>query len=115
MSIQGDKDGWVRDGHRVTVVADHDTVNLRLVCPDTGCQPGMACGKCGRALDSDVERCCDCPDRSEPCWLTGWAENVLWEELHTSGERDLSGLTLPAEIEYRPGSTGDGEPEWRFV
>lgn len=118
MATRQDNEGWIRDGHKVTIFLDGDTIYLKLTCPESGCVPGRICGQCGHAYgDAETEPCYDCRGERGPteCWLMSWADNVQWEELHTHDERDLSGLTLPAPIEYRPSPSGEGEPEWRFV
>ncbi len=86
---------WVRDGHEVTVIVDHDSVYFRLLCPEDGsCRP---------------------VDGGDECWLKSWADNESWEQFHAGDFADLSGAVLPVAIEHRLVRDGEGEPEWRFV
>jgi hypothetical protein len=75
----------VRDGefsgHRVVLTFD-DGLYLKLICPETGCEPASTCGECHRHVD-DEERspCAACPRQGDGCWVKGWFDNCTYDEL----------------------------------
>lgn len=81
---------WINDGHGVTLVVEHDFINVRLLCPDD------------RAHEED-------------CALASYFDNCDPLEMYGRDEPfDLSGRELPLPIEHQPWLEGDF-PIWRFA
>lgn len=68
--------------HRVVLTFD-DGVSAKLICPESGCVPGLTCGLCGRDLqDPESTPCYDCSDGfKDECWVKTWFDNVGADEL----------------------------------
>lgn len=92
--------------HKVTLVLDCEDVSIRLICPESGCEPAQQCSECGRPFDDAeatangyAERCADCPSPTDECWIKSWFDNLRGEEMLEGPECDLTGRTLPVPIE----------------
>ena len=126
--------GWVRDGHRVSLVADEDSLTLKIMCPGEGlCQSKTTCWHCsgaGKYVDGPFDdsgpayrevKCDACDgtghereDGHDLCHLKQWAEATEALEYHDGDSRALDGVVFPAEIRWRYTYSDEG-PEWRFA
>lgn len=101
--------------HKVTLVLEGDSVDVKLICPEGGCETASRCAICGRAFDDqETGRCYDCPEpgAQAECWVKSWFDNVRGEEMYGGAELDLAGRTLPVPIECE----WDGDcMRWRVV
>lgn len=86
--------------HKVTLVLERESVFVKLICPNGGCETGSRCASCGRAIDDlETERCYDCPEPgTRECWIKSWFDNFRGEEMLEGPECDLTGRTLPVPI-----------------
>lgn len=91
---------------------DGGSWRLKLICPESGCQPATQCASCAADLtDPDSKRCYDCkgakPDQSS-CWIQDWFYDCPEEYVQGSVE-------FPIDVEWdcdspifriaRPGTT----------
>ena len=86
--------------HQIKVTFEGDCIAYELIHPESGCVCASLCTECGwdRAFDLDDARCPYCPEPSEECWLTSWAEaGEMSDYLH--GE-----ITFPVQATW----DGDG-------
>lgn len=71
--------------HRVKITFEDGTF-LRLICPESGCEPPNICPECGsdvRDSEKSTREWCDqCEIAVEgECWIKGWFDNCTAEEL----------------------------------
>lgn len=80
--------------HRVVLYFD-DGLNLKLICPESGCSPASICGECHRTVgDDERQPCAACPPPDGECWIKGWFDNCTYDEL-LYGE-----ITVDVECEW---------------
>lgn len=86
--------------HRVELTIEDGYLSMKLIHPDSGCEPPTVCA-CGRDLsDTDDTGCYDCRDgllSADSCWLSSWFDNLTPDEL-------LHGrvsLTVPIQAEWK--------------
>lgn len=91
--------------HKVTLVLGRDSVYVKLICPEDGCEPAAFCGECGRPFDNaeakemgQPDRCDLCPTETGECWVKSWFDNCDGAGLYGDVELDLAGRTLPLPI-----------------
>lgn len=124
---------WVRDGHRVALEADADSLTLKVMCPGEGlCQSKITCERCsgsGEYVNGPFDdggpvyrevKCDKCSgtghereDGHDLCHLKQWAEATEVLEYH-DGRALLDGVVFPAEVRWRYTYCEEG-PEWRFA
>lgn len=63
------------DDHRIVLTFEPGYgAAVKIIHPESGCQPPSTCGACGRDLtDPESKPCYDCEGaKPEGCWLDGW-------------------------------------------
>jgi hypothetical protein len=125
-----DGEGFINDGHKITLEFESDNVRIKLLHPPKGCIQAT-CPDCygeGKVdngpFDEDgkqVYRKVDCDVcggtgqfGDAPCWLTDWFENLMPMEMYDDGPHELAEGVIPIPIKYRSGGMEEG-PEWRIV
>lgn len=127
MNIEND-DGWIRDGHKISLVLDQDVIEVKLLHPESALCQNPVCYTCmgeaevnqGPFPEEPVYRrvaCDDCQgtgkDRSVACWLQTYWDNLMPMEMYCiEGRTELGDQSHPFPIAYRSLGIDEG-PEWK--